>query len=135
MAWNTLPLEIRGRLLMVDDITDRVGERIHYQELPQSSKYPHIWFERSGTETDELLDTLGPAVERFTLEIIGDEFDSELIDAVIGTLQNLDGPVGTGTVFVTHIDDADDDYLFKSSESDKLFMHALRVSVYHDNEF
>lgn len=135
MAWSTIPGEICRRFRMVDDITDRVGERIHYQELPQSSTYPHIWFEKTGSESDDMLEGLGPAVERYMVEIIGDEFDTDLVDAVVGTLRNLDGPIGTGVVFVTHIDDADDDYLFKSTESDKLFMQALRVSVYHDNEF
>lgn len=135
MAWTTLPLEIRSRLLLTTDITDRVGERVHYDHLPESSSLPHIWFQRTGVETDDLLEGQGPAIDRYTVEIVGEVFDTTLIDAVVETIKNMDGPVGSGVVFLTFVDDADDDYVFKSAESDQLFMHALRVSVHHDNEF
>jgi hypothetical protein len=135
MAWNTLPLEIRSRLLLVDAIRERVGERVHYQQIPEPSVMPHVWFMRTGVDTDDLLLGDGPATDRYIVEIVSDVFDTELVDAIVATLKDMDGPLGDGVVFLTFVDDADDDYVFKSAESDHLFMHALRVSVYHDNEF
>ncbi len=46
--WLQLPTAIRARLLADATVAAAIGERLHYQELPQDSAFPHVWFRRQG---------------------------------------------------------------------------------------
>lgn len=135
MTTSLLPIEIATRLKLVTAITDRVGSRVHYQELPQSSTYPHIWFTRTGVDNEPFLGgETGITDESFSLEIVSDTDESTLLDSVIETLENLDGNVGDGVVFMTQVEDQSDDYFFESDDGDADYRHALRITITHDGE-
>lgn len=135
MSWSDLPNAIRARLIASPDVTAIVGNRVHYQKVPQTSAYPHVWFNRSSIDGDPCLSgESGMQVDTFMVEIVDEQYNEDLMNAVATALGNFDGPVQAGMVFLTDIDEADDDYLFRSASDEGLFLHAFRVSVHHDGE-
>lgn len=131
MSYSTVPKLIRLYLASDPVIAAKVGSRIHYQTVPQESVYPHIYYSRTGKDNDTLLDgSSGRTTERFTLELVAQAFDEELCDAVESVLQTIETTYEDVTVDCTDVEDVDDNYAFKSADSDALFMHGFTVAVY-----
>lgn len=132
MSWFDLPKTLRTRLTQNATIADEVQGRIHYQELPPESTYPHIWFARSSRDRDRTLDNEEEmVVERFSLEIVSDSDCEEIVDGVVESLEAFEGQYGTRIVQLVEIEDADDDYQFQSIGDDLPdYVHALQIAVY-----
>lgn len=132
MAWFDLPKALRAELLAVPVVSSAIAGKIHYQELPQSSDYPHVWFARSSRDSTKCVDgSEEMTVERFTFEIVSDRDAEGLIDALVATLEAFEGDVGGRDVQLVEVEDADDDYVFQSiGEGEPDYLHALNVAVY-----
>lgn len=132
MSWFDLPKELRSQLLAVPAIAAAVGDRVHYQELPQSSQYPHVWFTRSSRDESKCVDGSPElTIERFNFEVVSDADAEAVIDALVETLTAFEGDVGDRYVQLVEVEDADDDYVFQSvGEGEPDYLHALRVAVY-----
>lgn len=132
MGWFDVPKGIRALLAADTQLTNLVAGRVHYQELPQASEYPHIWFTRTGRNQDNLLDgSEEMTVETYAIEIVGDSDCESIVDRVIQLLGTLDGQVGQADVQFVDITDADDSYVFQSvGEGEPNYLHAIQVEVH-----
>lgn len=132
MSWFDVPKGIRERLLADSALTALVDDRIHYQELPQGSVFPHVWFTRTGRQQDNLLDASEEmTVETFSFEIVGDTDCEAIVDRLIELLGQLEGQFGSQDVQLVDISDADDNYVFQSvGEGEPNYLHAIQIEVY-----
>jgi hypothetical protein len=131
VAWFDIPRAMRELLLTNTELVTAVSNRVHYQELPQASAYPHVWFTRTGRNEDDALEGGHLVTERFTVEVVGDSDVEGLLDAIFDTLSNWRASVGDKDIQLVDVEDADDDYIFRSvGESEPTYMHALQVVVY-----
>lgn len=114
-------------------ITGLIADRVHYQTIPQSSKYPHIYLARQSRETESFLDGgNGPTEDRFIVEVVSEAYTDGLCSAVYDVLNGIECVLPDGTwIYCTDVTDVDDNYVFKSADSDALFLHAFQVTVYH----
>lgn len=135
MSHATIPNLIRDRLLSVPEIASKLGARIHYQHIPQSSQYPHVYYTRRGSNTEELMDADGILRDRFVVEVVTRTFDDALITAITDSLF-FDGiELGSRCVATSDLDEADDDYVFESAAGDSaLCMHAFVLTLYIGGE-
>ena len=131
MSWFSASNLIKNTLAAVPAISSRVANRIHYQVLPQESQLPHIWFTRSSRETDDCLSEPGLLTERYILEICAITNEEALVDAVVSTLEALEGTVDGRSLQLVEVEDAGDEYLFRSlGDDDADFLFALNVTLY-----
>jgi hypothetical protein len=111
-----------------------VGSRVHYQMIPETSQYPHLYVARTGRRVDNLLDGSddGPIEDSFVVEFVAAAFDGAACSALYDALTSLEGQMPDGTwIYCIDCTDVDDNYVFKSADSDALFLHAFQVTVYH----
>lgn len=110
-----------------------LGKRVHYQTIPQSSDYPHVYIARDGRVTEDFLDgSDGPTEDSFVIEFVAEAYNGTLCSELYDSISQLEGQMPGGPwVFCTDVTDVDDNYVFKSADSDALFLHAFRVTVYH----
>ena len=110
-----------------------VGDRVHYQTIPQSSLFPHIYIARQSRETETFLEGGdGPTEDRFVVEFVAESYSDNQCSAVFDALNDIECQLPDGTwVYCTDVTDVDDNYVFKSADSDALFLHAFQVTVYH----
>lgn len=133
MSYDSLPNEIHLRLTNDATVAGLVADRIHYQVIPQSSAYPHVWFNRTGDDGEKTLDgQRGLATEYFAVEVISETSVGPIVDAVAAVINAIEGPVGNGVVQLVEINNMSDDYAFRSADGDALFMHAFEVEIHHD---
>lgn len=131
MSHATIPNLIRDRLLSVPAIANKLGTRIHYQHIPQSSQYPHLFFSRRGSSNEPTMDSLGIIRDRFIVEVVTKTFDDELITAIIESLQFEGIQLDSMCVATSDLEEADDDYAFESAAGDSaLCMHAFVLTLY-----
>lgn len=132
MAWFAIPKAIRAALLADVQLVELVANRVHYQEIPQDSEFPHVWFTRTSRDRSEFLDGNEElTVERFAFEVCSDRDCEAVIDRLVAVLEAFEGQVETRDVQRVDVDDADDDYIFKSvGEGEPDYLHALQVAVY-----
>ncbi|MFO0939828.1 MAG: DUF3168 domain-containing protein [Pirellulales bacterium] len=132
MGWFDVPKGIRAMLAADTALAALVKNRIHYQELPQGSELPHIWFTRTGRQQDNLLDASEEmTVETYSFEIVGDSDCEAIVDRLIVLLGQFGGQVGSQDVQLVDISDADDNYVFKSvGEGEPDYLHAIQIEVY-----
>lgn len=131
MSHATLPDLIRERLKSIPEIHQKIAGRIHYQQIPQSSIYPHIWFARRGSNTDDLMDSDGILRDRYVVELVTKTFDDQLVTAVIDALQFDGVALPSMTVATSDLDEVDDEYAFESGNGDSaLCMHAFVLTLY-----
>lgn len=131
MSHATLPDFLISSLRANTEVSAKCATRIHYQTVPQSSIYPHIYLARQGSSRERNLDgEPGTETERFVVEIVAETFDDDLCTAVRDALEFDGGQYPDFTVFMTEIEDVNDDYTFQSADSDALFLHAYVVTVY-----
>lgn len=137
MAESDLPKAIRKHLLADATIASLVGQRIHYKGIPEKSAFPHIFFYKRGRTTDDTLDGDGIVYNRFAVEIVGEQTVADpdgkgeaVADAVFARLHNSSGPFDTLEIDSAFVEDADDNYVFKSVDSDdRLFLKAYDLLV------
>lgn len=131
MSYSTVPKLLRMALNNNATIAEKVAGRVHYQQLPQKSVYPHLYISRSSRDTDGTIDGEdGIVVERYVVELVATAFDSDLCDAVQNVLSNLECELEGVTVHLVDMEDVDDNYIFKSADSDALFLHGFKPAVY-----
>lgn len=131
MAWFDIPKAMRARLLANVSLQNALAERIHYQEIPQNSEFPHVWFTRTGRDEDDALEGGHLVEERFAIEIASNSDVEAIIDAIFEELSSWTGDVSGKDVQLVDVEDADDDYIFRSiGEAEPVFLHALQVVVY-----
>jgi hypothetical protein len=135
MSYSTVPDLITDTLRANSTIQTKCASRIHYQTIPQSSQYPHIYCARQGQFSDGNVDgSRGTITDRFVIEIVARFYDPILCEAVQSAL-TWDGFQTSGLeVFLSEIEDVNDDYVFKSADSDALFLHGFVVTVYYSNQ-
>ena len=133
--WLQLPAAMRARLLADATVSTAIGERLHYQELPQDSALPHVWFRRQGNSSDQFLDwdEAGLVTDRYVMEICADRDASELVDAIIDSLRGWKNvQIDDRYLQFVEVEDADDDYVFLTSgASEADYLHALQIVCYH----
>jgi hypothetical protein len=134
MSWLELPTAMRTRLLSSTTITGAVAQRVHYQELPQDSALPHVWFRRQGRSSDDCMDwdDEGIVEERYAIEVVSDRDAEDLVDDIVSLLRSWRGTIGDRYLQLVEIEDADDDYVFVSvGAAEPDYLHALQVILYH----
>lgn len=119
-------------LLNADPIVaGKTGGRIHYQTIPGKSIYPHLFFTRQNEDSERLLDGSDDITEdSYVFELVDRAFDDDLVTAIKRVLE-LDGfDIGTLTIFTSNVTSVSDDYLFRSADSDALFLNGLVLTIY-----
>ena len=135
MSYSTIPKLLTLAINSNVEANAVLAGRVHYQYVPQKSVYPHIYFERSGRDTEDLLSGGdGIVIERYTLELATTNFDGDLCDVIQSTLENLECTYEGTTVHCVELEDVDANYVFKSADSDALFLHGFRIAVYSSIE-
>lgn len=111
------------------------NSRIHYGHTPQGFNRPFLWYQRRGTEDDELLDDEAGAMPLrvfFDLECVSlvvSEMDA-LAAAVRQRLANHRGSFGGMTVLGIFVRDQDDDYVPRNVSGDVgLHLAAFDVEI------
>lgn len=131
MSYSTIPKLLVLALNTNSEISSKVSNRIHYQQLPQKSVYPHLYLARSSRDVEGLIDGEDDVVvERYVVELVANYFDTDLCDAVQQVLSDLECSYEGVTVHLVDLEDVDDNYVFKSADSDALFIHGFRIAVY-----
>lgn len=110
-----------------------LGGRIHYQTIPESSTFPHVYIARQSRTSETFLDgESGPVEDSYVIEVVAESFNAELCTELDEAMSALEGFLEDGTwIYCTDVGDVDDNYVFKSADSDALFLHAFQVTVYH----
>lgn len=132
MTYETLPQAIINQLkAMESEQAEKLGDRIHYQTVPESSDYPHVYIARQGGGSPRTLSHhYSDSQEQFVIELVGETFDAELLTAVSSALE-FDGDTFDGVqVFTSDLMDVSDDYVFRSADSDALFLHGFVLTLY-----
>lgn len=131
MSYSAIPKLLTLALRSNSTISTFCSDRIHYQVLPQKSVYPHIYIARSGKDNESLLDgDDGVTTEYFTVEVVSQTFNEDACDAIEDVLGGLTCVYDGVEVHCSNVDDVDDNYVFKSADSDALFLHGFKVAVY-----
>lgn len=131
---STIPDLLIDAIRLNSTLLAALGTRVHYQTIPQSSQYPHVYLARQSRDVETFLDGGdGVTEDSYVVEFVAEEYDGELCSALYTALSSIEGFLADGTthVFCTDVTDMDDNYVFKSAESDALFLHAFQVTVYH----
>ena len=131
MSHTSVPLMLIALLQADPIIAEKVGERIHYQTIPQKSPRPHIYITRQDEDSEKLLDGSSSITEdRYILELVDNAFDDLLVTAIKATI-DFDGfDYQDLTIFTSDVTGVSDDYLFRSADSDALFMNGFVLTIY-----
>lgn len=132
MTYSTIPDAIREVLVALPIVEEVIGERIHYQTLPQESTYPHIYYYRQSLDFEDLIDPgeKGMQTDRFVMEIVAEEFDESVLSAMKAELEKIAFSRDGMDIHLTEVTDVDDQYEFRSADGDALFVHGWSVQVY-----
>lgn len=135
MSYFDVARVIRERLLADSDIVALLAERIHYQVMPDSSTYPHVFFRRTGSSNvaDFLNCDGGPQAIYMTLEFVSTQNEELVLGKIVDVLMSIKFAtyqLGWQIAFVD-ASDVDDDYAFVSIGEDiPAFAHGLQLVVY-----
>ena len=131
MSHTSVPLMLVALLKLNPTIADKIGDRIHYQTIPQNSPLPHLYIARQDEENEKLLDGSSSVTEdRYILELVDNEFDDALVTAIKAAIEFDGFDYGDLTIFTSDVSGVADDYMFRSADSDVLFMHGLVLTIY-----
>ena len=130
MSHKSVPLMLIALLQADPTIAAKLGDRIHYQTVPAKSPKPHLYFARQSEDGDKLLDGSPDITEdSYVFELVDIDFDDALVTAIKSAL-DLDGfDYGSLTIFNSNLTGVSDDYLFRSADSDALFMNGLVLTI------
>jgi hypothetical protein len=131
---DTIPSLLRAALRSDSVLLQRLGDRIHYQYIPQDSKYPHVYYTVQSRDQEDLIDPgeYGQQIMRFIVEVVqeADAPNYNTLTRIEDKLKALEGAKDGIVIWVTDVSDVDDQYEFKSADSDALFVHGFTVQVY-----
>ncbi|QDV24388.1 tail completion protein gp17 [Aureliella helgolandensis] len=132
MSYFSIPKLLRQALLANPTLATAIAGRLHYQEIPQPSEFPHVWYTRNGRDKETDIDNSETLrIERYTFEIVSDKDAETIVGKIIETLEAFEGEAGAELVQLVEVEDADDDYTFQSiGEELPDYVHALQVAVY-----
>jgi hypothetical protein len=132
----SLPSDIRTFVTASTSISAVVGTRMHYNQLPQPSIYPHLWFQRQSREEElDMGGVGGLAMSRFDIEInsTSPSVAISLADKVRGRLHGYRGAMGATTVQMATVADQDDEYFVKSNDADSgIHTAAISLELWHE---
>lgn len=118
----SLAENFRAFLLADPAIEAMVSGRVYEKHVPESSRWPYIWFRRSGTENEDTTDaTPGTPAFRhsFDVEIVSDDPDEAEALADLVKAHHLHyGIFGEQTIKGLFVDDHSDDYERRNDMSD-----------------
>lgn len=104
---------LRAILLADDDITAKVGQRIHQATIPEKTAPPFIFFKRTGVRFERALGDNGaaPLSHSFDVECVGLNLDEsqELADQ-IRSYDGYSGTFGDSTCKGIFVDEQTDEY-------------------------
>lgn len=126
---------IRAKLLADADIAALLVDRIHYQVMPSTSDYPHLFFRRSGSgDVSAYINCSdGPQTIYFSVEFISTKNEELVLGKIIDVLKAIkfeSFQVGKQIAFID-VSDVDDDYAFVSiGEEQPDFVHGLQLIAY-----
>jgi hypothetical protein len=127
----SVPTLIIERLKANPTLAAKIGDRIHYQAIPQESQLPHIYFTLQDESEESLIDgSDGVTESRYLFELVAESFDDELVSALKESIQFDGFDWNDLTIFLSDISNVSDDYLFRSARSDADFMHASVLTIY-----
>ena len=112
-----------------------VSGRCHYNEVPQVSMRPHIWYQRQSHEYVGALDgDSGVREVRFDVECnstsVSEAYD--LADKVKDRLNFHSGSFGNATAQGVFVEDHDDDYIPKNNDADEgVHVAAMSVAIHY----
>lgn len=131
MSHTSVPAMLIALLRLDPVIAEKIGDRIHYQTIPQSSPLPHLYIARQDEETEKLLDGSNSITEdRYIFELVDNAFDDELVTALKAAIEFDGFDYENLTIFTSDVSGVSDDYLFRSADSDALFMNGLVLTIY-----
>lgn len=135
MTWYRLPELLRAHLLEDLTIAEAVGERVHYQTIPDDTDPPWVWFSMNGRQNgEELGGGDGIREVRYSFEVVATD-PPVWLDYLVAALEAFEVEEAGLVVQLVEVEDADDDYVFRSvGEGDAEFLHALTVVCYVTDE-
>jgi hypothetical protein len=135
---DTIPALIRAALRSDSVLLQRLSGRIHYQYIPQDSAYPHVFFTVQSRDHEDLIDPneRGLQTMRFIVEVVQEASSPnyDTLTRIENKLNGLEGAKDGIVIWVTEVSDVDDQYEFKSADSDALFVHGFTVQVYYTED-
>lgn len=126
-----MPEDLRTLVLGTTPVSGLVGTRVHYNQVPQPTGKPHIWFRVSSDNEELTMDRVGGLHEAFVdMECVGTSESSAqaVADAVKSRLHGFKGSMGNVTAQGVFVRDKDDDYLPFANQSDE-GAHVVAYSV------
>lgn len=116
--------DLRSYLTLDPVLSQLVGDRIHDSKMPQHSRYPAIWYQRTGCQPTHILTgatTDGLARYEFDLEILAttpDEADP-IHDRIQTLTSGYTGWLGSRRCQGLWSESTDDDYIPRNDASDE----------------
>lgn len=118
----TMPEDLLSYIAGSTSVTALVSTRIHYNQLPETSEYPHIWF-KTTTDNEELtMDGTGGLHEAFVDMECAARSESQaqaIADVLKPRLHGYKGTMGSSTAQGIFVSDKDDEYIPFSNQSDE----------------
>lgn len=112
-----------------------ISGRMHFNQLPQDSSRPHIWYRTASDRVDLTLDKTGGLHEaRYDLECIATSASvaQSLADAVKSRLHGVQATVGNSKAQGIFVEDADDSYEPQGNGADAgLHVVALDIRAFY----
>lgn len=124
---------LRTFILGSTGVTDLIGQRCHYNMIPQVSGFGHVWFQVVSDSEERTLDQTGGVHDAtVNIECIGaSEGASQAISAAIKSrVDGYKGAFGSITAQGMFLRDKDDDYIPFGIDSDSgahVVAHELQV--------
>lgn len=152
----SIPVAFRAFVLSVDstgelerdsaraNIQDLIGERIHYQHVPEFTPEqcnqgidPYVWFRQSGSVRDRCLESYDPKPHVVTLDLeiwSADPAQGEILENDFAAMiESYTGAMGLINVADALIENQDDDYIPQGISGDYgLHGQAFQIEIYPD---
>lgn len=132
---TVLPEDLKTYITASTSISNVIGTRCHYNQVPQSSAYPHVWIQRQSIDEElDMSGTGGLANTTFILECSSTGLSEaySLADKVRARLHGVSGTIGNTTARGVFVADQDEDYIPRNNDADEgIHVAALSVTVWH----
>ena len=107
------PADLRTLIAATTPITALTSTRIHYNALPQSSAFPHVWFRVASDTEPRTMDGVGSMHEAdVDIECVGltETSAQDVADSIKTKLDGYKGSAGSSTIQAAFLADKSDDY-------------------------
>ena len=128
-----MPEDLRTLIRGTTSVTGLVGTRVHYNQLPQESTFPHVWFRVASDDEPLTMDGVGGMHEAdVDLECAGltEASAQSVSDVVKARLHGYAGTMGNISAKGIFLSNKDDDYEPFSNQSDEgvhVIAHTVKV--------